>query len=94
MNAWNLASAIGLVGVTLYLGMRVHAVRSRTAIGDTPASRYLYPAAVAFTSVWLWNDPLFEPAWLQLVLLILVPFAVGFVVHLMAFRRQRRREAE
>lgn len=94
MNAWNLANGIGLVVVALFLGIRVHAVRSRTAIGDGPATRYLYPAVVGGTTVALWNDPLFEPAWLQLLLLTTVPFTIGFAIHLIAFRRQRRREAE
>jgi hypothetical protein len=94
MNAWNLANGIALVVVALFLGIRVHAVRSGTAIGDGPATRYLYPAVVGGTTVALWNAPIFEPAWLQLALLTLAPFAIGFVIHLMAVRRQRRREAE
>lgn len=72
----------------------MHAVRSGTAIDDGPATRYLYPAVVGGTTVALWNAPLFEPAWLQLALLIAVPFSLGFVFHLVTVRRQRRHEAE
>jgi len=93
MYIFNTGVAVALVVVTFFIGVRVHAVRTRATVDDGRISRYVYPAAFAFCSVALWKDPLFEPAWLQLLPFVVAPFIAGFVVRLLLTKIETPREA-
>ncbi|MFJ2367791.1 hypothetical protein [Microbacterium sp. NPDC087665] len=91
MYIFNTGVAVALVVVTFFIGVRVHAVRTRATVDDGRVSRYVYPAAFAFCAVALWNDPLFEPAWLQLLPFVVAPFIAGFVVRLVLVKAESHR---
>ena len=92
MYIFNTGVAVALVVVTFFIGVRVHAVRTRATVDGGRVSRYVYPVVFAFCVVALWKDPLFEPGWLQPLLFVVAPFIVGFITRLLLVKAERHRE--
>lgn len=90
MSFWDVISAIAVAMVSLAYGVRFSSVLTKTVIDDLDASRWLYPGAIVFGVLMLWDDAVVQPAWLQMLLILVAPFVLGFVLHGLLVLRQRR----
>lgn len=85
MDNWDLFASVGLVVLSLIYGIVTRSAVTRTAPGGSPrlAVLALMGSLIAIGSS-IWFSPFFEPRWMQYVLLIGVPFAIGYIAHRLA----------
>jgi hypothetical protein len=91
MNAWDVLPAVGVATVALACGVRFSAVMTKTAVDDFGISRWLYPGAIVFGVLMLWDDAVVQPAWLQMLLFLVAPFVLGFGAHRLLVKQRQHR---
>lgn len=91
MEIWHVIPAVGVATAALACGIRFSAVMTKTAVDDLGISRWLYPSAVVFGVLMLWDDAVVQPAWLQMLLFLVAPFVLGFGAHWLLVKQHQHR---
>ena len=81
-------NAVSAASLTFVAGAMAPSLTTARAVSGRTAAAVLVPFWLLFAALQLWNKPAIEPLWLQYLLLVVAPFAVGASAALLAARHR------